>query len=688
MDNLDEAYNSFINDLYREAEITGVLKADAFFQLYSRAAIENGDIEHIEHCPLRSEAAGGFALDGYSFNQEQGELILAVCDYRQQEDLCNLNAKEIESFFKKVDRLVENSKDSSFINSIEDSSPTFEIAITIFKNIQLIKRIRIVLFSNARVAIRKKLVTMKELSNIRYSYNILDFDRYIAIQNSKTSSDPIEIDFTENGLTPLPCLNASAKSDDHASYLVVVPGKVLAEVYGLYGARLLEANVRTFLQAKTKVNRGIIKTIIDDAKNFFAFNNGLTATASKIETTNEGGVLQILSINNLQIVNGGQTTASILYSRDKENADLTDVYVQMKLSVVKDESVETLIPKISRYANSQNSINEADFFSSHPYHLQLEKLSRRIIAPPQEGVIAGSQWFYERARGQYKDEQAYLTKGHKDKFLAKFPKEQMLTKTDLSKYEMSFFCKPHIVSKGAQKCFMEFANHINKQWNPEASDFGEGYFKEAMMRALIFRWTDKMVGKSNWYQDDRGYKAQTVTYTIALLSHCLNKASLCIDYRRLWSKQALPESLQQIIEKFAPEVAKIIRDTPPLIFNIGEYCKNEMCWNKVKETLSIDVSSRLKDITISFNDRRDQIRENKSEQKIDSGIDIQSKVLELGPKWKEIKAYAEKECHLTPTEASILDIASQIPNKLPSEKQSKICFEVLNRVIDEGYELT
>lgn len=687
MEELQLAYENFINDLLIEAESSGVLQADAFFQLYASAAIENGDVEHVEHCPIRTEGTRKFGLDGYSFNSEQGELILAICDFRSVDELTSLNASDIEALFKQVDRLFENSLDSAFINHLEDSSSTFEVAYTIHANISDIRRVRIVLFSNARTAVRKKLVTMREHNGIRYSYSILDFERYIAILNSKNSSDPIEIDFTENGLSPLPCLQASSSTDEYASFLVVVPGKILAEVYGLYGARLLEANVRTFLQARTKVNKGIIRTIKDDPTNFFAFNNGLTATASAIELSNEGDLTTIKSISNLQVVNGGQTTASILYARDKDKADLSDVYVQMKLSVVEEEFMEDIVPKISRFANTQNRISEADFFSSHPYHLHIERLSRRITAPPKEGAIAGTLWFYERARGQYKDQQAYMTQANRNKFLAKNPRDQMIVKTDHAKYEMSFKREPHWVSRGAQKCFLEYAKYINEKWNPEALEFGDSYFKEIMMRALIFRWTDKMIGTSEWYKEDRGYKAQIVTYTIAVFSSGLHKSKMNLDYMKIWSRQEVPGVIRTFLEQLAPRVADLLKAPPPSVRNIAEYCKTQMCWTKIDEELTTDVKSSLRGTLISLEETRKRNKDNKDERKIDSGIDAQTKVFELADKWAEIKQYAIIESLITPVESSILDIAARIPNKLPTEKQCKICVKVLQRVLEEGYSL-
>ena len=103
---------------------------------------------------------------------------------------------------------------------------------------------------------------------------------------------------------------------------------------------------------------------------FFSYNNGLTATA-EIEVSQEtDSTKSIKSIKNLQIVNGGQTTASVHYSKFKFDADLSRVFVQMKLSVVDPELLETIVP-IAEYANTQNKVNAADFFANHPFHRQL-----------------------------------------------------------------------------------------------------------------------------------------------------------------------------------------------------------------------------------------------------------------------------------------------------------------------------
>lgn len=687
MSEIANDFTDFKHDVMLEAEASAVLQADAFFQLYSEAAIENGDIEHVTPCAVLHEGSRRFRIDGYNLNNEQGELILVVSDFRSADDLQKLNAADVESYFKQVERFYQRAQAADFINALEDSSPTFEAAFLIYEARNLIKRVRIILFSNAVMSMRKKLATMREEDGVRFSYSILDFERYAAIQASRSGSDPIEIDFNDNGLSPLPCLHASSGTDDYASYLVVLPGQTLSEIYGLYGARLLEANVRTFLQARTKVNKGIINTLKDAPHNFFAFNNGLTATASEITISSNNKGAFIESVKNLQIVNGGQTTASILYAKDKEKADLSNVYVQMKLSVVKPEVIEEIVPLISRYANTQNRISEADFFSSHPFHLHLEKLSRRISAPPKEGSLAGSKWFYERARGQYKDEQAYMTPGARKRFLAEYPRDQMLVKTDFAKYEMTFEGMPHIVSRGAQKCFMAYAANVEKHWKPEALEYGDGFFRDAMCRALIFRWTDKMIGTSEWYKNDRGYKSQMVTYTLAVLSDVIRRSESSFDYRKIWSTQSLPVTLQQTTRSLAPEISRLIKDPPENVRNVAEFCKQQACWARLSGEFDSSWIDGMNDCLIGKEKAKDLKRSAKKERKIDSGIDAQKKVFELAGKWKSVMDYGQAKRLFSPKEIGVLDTCSRIPNRVPTEKQCKVALMALARAIEEGFKL-
>jgi hypothetical protein len=687
MSELQTAFDEFRNDLTLTAETTGELQASAFFDLYSHAAIESGDISDIEYCPARSESKS-FQIDGYSLNRDQGELTLAICDFHEETEIQSINAVNVESLFENVQRFYDSAIQSEFINGLEETSPTFQAAYLVYSKINEIKRVRVIIFSNARLGVRKQLATMKEIHDIRFSFNVLDFQRYLDIQSSRIGTDSVEIDLEEIHGSLLPCLPAHSGSDEYASYLVVLPGKLLADIYGKYGARLLEQNVRTFLQARTKVNKGIIQTIKEAPDKFFAYNNGLTATASNIELVENESRMEIKAIKDFQIVNGGQTTASILYASDKEDSDLKDVFVQMKLSVVKPELIENIVPKISRYANTQNKISAADFFSSHPFHLEIEKISRRLPAPPKEGSLFSTNWFYERARGQYKDEQAYLSQAERNKFQKKFPREQMVVKTDLAKYEISFACHPDIVCKGAQKCFMYFADIIDKEWESNSEIFGDGYFKDAMARALIFRWTDKMTGSSEWYKADRGYKAQTVAYTIAVISYLLKQEKVELDYRGIWNRQVMPEKLGLILEEIARKVSKIIRDAPEHVRNVGEYCKTLPSWARVQSQFRPNLKEQLQGCLVDVDEVRQRKSDDKKIKKIDNGIDAQTKVSKIpGGKWKIFAEEILKLNIITPKELRILGIAAQMPNKYPTEKQSLILMEILRKAEQEGIEI-
>jgi hypothetical protein len=398
MTDIDLSYEVFWADLMRDAESSGEPQQACFFQVYSECAAENGDCSDLLYTPVRRENALPYQADGYAIDQERGELHLVVCDFRARPYLETLNQAEIDSLFRRAERFVDYALKGTLLDQLEETSPEFEASYPIHENASLIARVRLIIFSNARLTARKKTVESKQVGQRTFTYNLLDFTRFNDIVESRGAGEPIEIRLEELDARPLPCIKAHTEGSDYQAYLVVLPGEVLAEIYGRYGPRLLEQNVRTFLQARTKVNRGLIETVINAPEMFFAYNNGLTATAAGVSLcVLPDGTQAIEEIRNLQIVNGGQTTASILYARDRNKANLSRLFVQMKLSVVDAAQIDEIVPKISRYANTQNRISEADFFSGHPFHVEMEKISRRLSTPQKPGALSSDKWFYERA---------------------------------------------------------------------------------------------------------------------------------------------------------------------------------------------------------------------------------------------------------------------------------------------------
>ncbi|MGY6550473.1 MAG: AIPR family protein [Erythrobacter sp.] len=641
-------FGEFRDELFREAEFSGDPQRAVFFQMYAELAAENGDAADLIYTPVYRDGPRGYQVDGYAWDSARGELHLAVCDYHAEDQLQTINIDRPNQLFGKVRRFCEQAVDSDFLLSLEETSPAFELANLIYEVRRSIRRIRCILFSNARLATRKKTLEAEETIGAKMALNIIDFTRYVDIANAQGGTEPIEIDVQElnNGL--LPCLDAHDGNSEMESYLVVMPGQLLARIYGLYGARLMEQNVRTFLQARTKANKGIIETASERPERFFAYNNGITATASEVKIEKHGSSGPgIAKISNLQIVNGGQTTASLLYASDRGMADLSRVFVQMKLTVIDPEKVEKIVPLISRYANTQNKVTEADFFSNHEFHVEMQKISRRLAAPAAASSLATTKWFYERARGQYRTECNLRTKAEQGRFENEFPRSQVIQKTDLAKYALSFVAKPHIVSRGAQKCFVDFANEIEKSWESSRSEFNDSYFKGMVAKTIVFRWLDQHVGNTPWYKEDRGYKANIITYTLAWLVHHLQRSGRGLDYSRIWSEQGVPEQLQEVLAFIAPRVAEIIKSPPPKYSNIGEYTKRDECWDRVKGA-ELECPLQVLEVTISLEEEKQRKRDGKDEGKIDIEVLFDTLVFENAARICSLEDFAKRKGILSP----------------------------------------
>lgn len=647
--NLDEEYLAFWDELVRKAEVSGDPQHESFFKMYAELAAENGDCADLNYCSVKREGHRPYQLDGYLFDNDNGELHIAVCDFHHDDDLQALNADRINAIFNRARRFCNLAIKDEFLRDLEETSSEFELANCIHRNARAIKRIRCMMFSNARLATRKKTLEAEKLIDAEMTFNIIDFQRFVDIQNSRDRIEPIALDIVDLFGDVLPCLTAHFDKNNYESYLVVMPGSLLSRIYGLYGARLMEQNVRTFLQARTKANKGIITTANESPEMFFAYNNGITVTASSVEIEKGAtGADGIATIRDFQIVNGGQTTASLLYARDQNQADLSKISVQMKLSVVNPEKIDTVVPLISRYANTQNRVTEADFFSNHPFHVEMQKVSRRISTPTEEGALSAKCWFYERARGQYRNECTLRTPSERKTFEAKFPRSHVIQKTDLAKYHLTFACHPHVVSFGAQKCFLQYAKTVSQQWEKDKLQFNDDFFRHNIAKAIIFRWLDKHVGTSDWYKADRGYKANIVTYTIAFLVHYLEKRrSSAIDLELVWKRQSVPDELQNELARLAPRIANVIKNPPPTTSNISEYSKYQACWNNIS-SLDFGGDEDFEFYSVDLDEVKQKDRDSRSVKKLDEDIELDTLVVKYIDRIPQAIIDAKRHGLLTP----------------------------------------
>lgn len=680
---IDEFFHDFRQDLLLGAEVNGRFQLEEFMEVIASELVETGFIEGFDYCHYRAQR--GIRVDGSWFNDE-GVLNLFVADFEQRAELASLTRRDIDSAFKRVSSFFEASADRNLAEDIEVTSPEYDLARQIADRRGSISSLNLILFSERTLSGAVQDLPDGEVAGVPASYHVWDISRLHRQRTSRSHKEPLDIDFKKMFGDGVACLPACLSNDVYKSYLMVMPADALATLYGKFGARLLEQNVRTFLQARGNVNKGIRATIMNEPGMFFAYNNGITATAQSIDTEESDFGLKVTRIVDLQIVNGGQTTASLFHTRKRDGADLSHIFVQMKLSVIDSQENEMIVPKISEYANTQNRVNAADFFSNHPFHGRMEEFSRRIWAPAQKGSLRETHWFYERVRGQYADAQSNLTSAEKRRFLAEYPKQQMFTKTELAKFENVWDDHPMWVNRGSQKNFVRYAERIGKEWEKSSDAFNEFYFKRVVARGLIFRTTERIVSSQSWYNG--GYRANIVAYTLALLADIAKRRSGSVDFMEVWRTQTVGPVLNESIALVSDAVNDDITRPADGVSNISEWCKKEACWTRMMsriEAIEAALPAAFYDHLVSLGDLEETMRSAKRAQKVDNGIEAQKKVLAVSAsEWARINRSMLERNLLTPKEVGVLKVAMQIPLKLPTEKQSMVLLEILHKGQIEG----
>ncbi|ATP08983.1 AIPR family protein [Aeromonas salmonicida] len=684
MDTTTEGFfHDFRQELLAGAEVNGRFLLDEFMETIAIELVETGFTEGFELCHYRAQR--GMRVDGYWFNDE-GVLDLFVADFESRNELTTLNKADVIAIFKRISNFFEASARKGLASELEVTSPEYGLAKQIEERKGTLRQINFILVSDRALSEKIQTLPDDEVAGIPVSHHIWDIARLHRQRSSRSHKEPLDLDFTQmfgKGIASLP---AHLGTDAYQSHLMVMPADVLATLYEKFGARLLEQNVRTFLQARGNVNKGIRASILNEPSMFFAYNNGITATAQEVETvmTTSGPV--ITRVVDLQIVNGGQTTASLFHTRKRDKADLSQIFVQMKLSVIDSLQSEAVVPKISEYANTQNKVNAADFFSNHPFHVRMEEFSRRIWAPAQQGLQRETRWFYERARGQYADAQSKLTPMEQRKFKAEHPKQQMFTKTDLAKFENVWDDHPKWVNLGSQKNFARYAARIGGEWDKSSDEFNEFYFKRAIARALMFRATERIVSAQSWYNG--GYRANIVAYTLALLGDITKLRNENIDFLDIWSMQKVSPALENTIAVVSKAVNDDVIRPPQGISNISEWCKKDACWARIQARTEVIANSLPAEFyagLISLDEQTATVRSAKQTQRTDNGIETQKKVLAVSTtEWARIHQSLIEKGLLTPKQDSALRVAMQIPSKFPTEKQSAALLEILEKGRLEG----
>lgn len=627
-----------------------------FINIITELLSDAGIYEDIEIKQYRHDRRG-IKLDGYNWNPLEKILSIFVIKFSNIDELVTINQSQIEKLGKQASKFIESMHNQTFLDSLAATDTAREIIEAISPYLEETLKFRVVIVTDHLMSERVKLNKLKinDINKKESFFEIWDLQRICNLRSSDSEGESFSIDFKEicGGLKALP---ADLDEKNVKSFLCVMPAETLRVLYDQYGQRLLESNVRTFLQFRGKVNSGMRETLFKNPENFFAYNNGLTVTATGFKTEKKSGALLITNLDNMQIVNGGQTTSAIYFTPlekttqkgiDFSKVDLSKVFVQMKLTVIDDlEKAEEIKENVARYANTQNIIQTADLVSNHPLHRKLEKLSRDTFVPPGEKGVQ-SKWFYERARGQYDTKlRALKSAGAKRKFLLENPKNQKFSKTDMAKFENTWRMRPYEVKKGAQKNLELLGVKLLQEWENDPNNFEIVFYKDLIAKAILFKSSDRAIQyESEWYKLSSGYKAETVTYTLSILRHNLNEQGLEINLKRIYDAQKISDSLKKQIINLAKEVRDTLLDEKfrKGTANVSEFSKKLDAWNEFRR-LNFSLNDLSKDDTIGIEDAKSRVREDKLTNKVSGDLSYVEIVENVDAEsWKEIYDFLKND---------------------------------------------
>lgn len=508
-----------------------------------------GDVDQVNLCSY--DNGNGVALDGWGFNGDEDltsiDLFLSV--YINPEDSGRITSNELDRHFNWLYRFFEQSQNGKVLGKIHDiKSDLYQVA-DIIHSAEKIDRIRFFILTNAIAPANYDKETIELEDGTSCEYIIWDAKRVMRQNNIISGKDPIVVDFDADYNSPLPCIQMPDVSEHVACYLCVIPGTILSQIYHKYHQQILEQNVRTFLQFKGASNKGIRDTMIGhkataaekrkgiydsdpEPDMFFAYNNGISTTAADITIRNTESGMEITRIKDWQIVNGGQTTASINAVFGMKNINITKlskVFVSMKVSVIKNKDIQsTIVQKISKFANTQSAVKKSDFNINEPFLVDIENQSRLEWCKTPTGKPM-SKWFFERTRGQYLDKaKRNNTAASEREFYAEYPKNQMFDKTLLSKFMMAWMEYPASVCKGGENNYAVFFDRIKKQ----GVKFDANVYHRTIAKGILFKAIDAYYGKDGIALP--GYKSNMVAYTLSALSLLSAKK---IDLISIWNEQ-------------------------------------------------------------------------------------------------------------------------------------------------------
>lgn len=579
--------NDIENDITAEVQPNAGNPADfrelAFTRILADELEATGVLESpiVCHCE-KGKSAAVFKVSGYGVPDEDSrlDLFLAIYCAGPHSEVPTLNASDIDTSFNKLERFLGRAL-NGFHEELEPALPERYMFERIYQLRGKFDRVNFFLFTNSRLAVRREKQRKTQVHGVSAIYEVWDIERFRRLRESGIGYEALNVDLRAQPDGGLRCVRLDSKDEGYCTCVAIFPGSLLRDLYDEHGARLLELNVRSYLQAKGKINIGILNTLRKDPMDFMAYNNGITVVAEKITFGNlRDGTKGIMELHGMQIVNGGQTTASIHRAAKDFESDLSKVYVQGKIVTVDSTRFNVVVPLISRYANSQNKVTDTDLQANHRFHVGLDLVCKREWTPDQK-----SKWFYERARGSYQTarNREATTEGLKRKFDKEYPCSQRFTKEDLAKYCNCWRGLPYVVNRGGQKNFTEFMAFIKDElgelpenWVPTSEDF-----KQNIAKAILYRDVQSIV------KDDVSITAYRVNVTNYVVSLLAEKTARRIDLDSIWKLQEISPSLAQTARLWVPVIFKaLLAYAKSKTIHIDNILKSQATWEHM---LSLDL---------------------------------------------------------------------------------------------------
>ena len=629
-------------------------------------------------------------INAYSSSDNFETIDLFITIFKGTEEISKIIQSDIITAQKRISNFFKKCINKNYVNDIEESSEIFQLAYTLAELQKTDNNgIRVTAFILTDGEYNGEFPKSEIIDKFKILYRIVDIGYFFKI--SEESRVPIEVNFEdfEGERYQIPCLTANTHSNKYETYIAIMPGGCISKLYDRFGARLLEQNVRSFLQFNGKINRGIRDTIRNESEMFLAFNNGIAATADHIELDNTGHFIS--KISNLQIVNGGQTTATIYNSEKNEKADISRIYVQVKFSVIKNpEDFSEIVSRISKYANTQNKINDADFSANNPALIAFGKFSQYILSPALNDNLMQTSWFFERVRGQYKTLRSRegRTKALQSAFDRKYPSKQMFTKVELAIYLNAYqevfdgkklLIGPHIVVRGNE---INYAQFIAINLPSDLKKINSMYFEDSIAKCILFKNAEKRYGVK---PNNIGEMRQVVVpYTLSLLNILTNNK---IDLYKIWKNQEVSNELSDCIFNLMVQVNTFISKTYSGK-NYIQTAKGEECWESVKKNIwDFNTSLIISDL---INDKNPPKR--KTDINIEEEEHIQNKkIVKSIPValWNEILQWGKETSNLDTVKQVILsNVAYKLRENKPIDNDEyKVGVEILDIVAKQNEEI-